>query len=139
VYIVHGWIFQNQHSMYFPVNMKGWPVVYDDGTYVLYSYCGYTLQAVQTLCIVKSESYGTQTCELSSTESSGGCIRGQECGWSVSSLFCIPTSVYYFFSQSPTITEIFHNRLHLHHCRQCHSVVQVLSEEKSLFLFVANS
>jgi len=75
--MVHCWIFQNQHSMYFPVNMKGWPVVYDDGTYVLYSYCGYTLQAVKTLCIVKSESYGTQMCEQPSTESSGGCIRGR--------------------------------------------------------------
>jgi len=53
---------------------------------------------------------------------------------SLSKNICIPTSVYYFFSQSPIIMEIFHNRLHLHHCRQCHSVVQVFSEEKIFFI-----
>jgi len=53
--------------------MKGWPVVYDDGNSVLYSYCGYAIQAVKRLYIVKSESYGTQMCKQSRTESSGGC------------------------------------------------------------------
>lgn len=67
--------------------MKGWLVVYDDGTYVFYSYCGDTLQAVKTLCTVKSESYNTQMCEQPSTEGSGGCIWGREYGCSMSSLF----------------------------------------------------
>ena len=52
-------------------------MVYDDGTYVLYSYCGYALQAVKILCIVKSESYGTQICEQPRTESSGGYTGGR--------------------------------------------------------------
>lgn len=140
--MVHCWIFQCQHSIYFAVNMKGWPVVYDDCTYVLYSYCGYVLQAIKILCIEKSESYGTQMCEQPSTESSGSCIRGTECGCSMSPLFlktfvCIPTSIYYLFSQCPMITEIFHNCLHLHHFRQRQSVVEYLLKKK--FFFVANS
>jgi len=39
VYRVNCWIFGRQHTKHFSENMKGWQLVYDDGSYSLYLWC----------------------------------------------------------------------------------------------------
>jgi hypothetical protein len=68
-----------------------------------------------------------------------GAQNEAECVTSFSKTSCLCCYVCIsLFIWSSMIMEILHNHLHLHHFRQCHSVVQVLSEEKKGF-FDANS
>jgi hypothetical protein len=42
---------------------------------------------------------------------------------------CVYISVYYFFIQSLTFMEVFHNHLHLHQIRQYHCIIPIFSEK----------